>query len=88
MVEQAAGRPFVLQSNDLRIQAQAAASGMGIACLPVFMAQEYGLETAKGDDRATSIALWLVVHEDVRATPRIKAVCDFIMEQVRPLLRL
>lgn len=88
LVEQAAGGPFVLQSNDLRIQAQAAASGMGIACLPLFIAQEYGLETAAGDDRSTSIALWLAVHEDVRATPRIKAVCDFIVEQVRPLLRL
>ncbi|MCS4066647.1 hypothetical protein M2413_005668 [Pseudomonas putida] len=35
-----------------------------------------------------SIEIWLAVHEDVRATPRIKAVTDFLQQQVRPLLRL
>ncbi|HDS1733681.1 MULTISPECIES: LysR family transcriptional regulator [Pseudomonas] len=88
LLKQAAGRPFALQSNDLRIQAQAAAGGVGIACLPAFMAREHGLEPAGEDDNSMSIEIWLAVHEDVRRTPRIKAVTDFLIEQVKPLLRL
>ncbi|CAG8867859.1 HTH-type transcriptional regulator HdfR [Pseudomonas fluorescens] len=85
---QAGGRPFALQSNDLRIQAQAAAGGVGIACLPAFMAQEYGLEPAREPGESMNIEIWLAVHEDVRDTPRIKAVTDFLNRNVRPLLRL
>ncbi|WP_313643571.1 LysR family transcriptional regulator [Pseudomonas sp.] len=81
-------QPLVLQSNDLRIQAQAAAGGVGIACLPAFMALEHGLADAGREDQAMSIEIWLAVHEDVRNTPRIKAVTDFLQEQVKPLLRL
>jgi DNA-binding transcriptional LysR family regulator len=84
---QAGGRPFALQSNDLRIQAQAAAGGVGIACLPAFMAREHGLEPASAAGESMSIEIWLAVHEDVRDTPRIKAVTDFLNRNVHPLLR-
>lgn len=87
LLGQIGDRPFALQSNDLRIQAQAAAGGIGIACLPTFMAKEHGLERAGEQDRSMSIEIWLAVHEDVRAAPRIKAVTDFLVQQVRPLLR-
>ncbi|MEZ0199070.1 LysR substrate-binding domain-containing protein, partial [Pseudomonas qingdaonensis] len=43
---QAGQQTFALHSNDLRIQAQACAGGIGIACLPAFMAQEHGLKEA------------------------------------------
>lgn len=85
---QTGGRPFALQSNDLRIQAQAAAGGIGVACLPAFMAQEYGLEQAGEQGESMNIEIWLAVHEDVRDTPRIKAVTDFLNRNVRPLRRL
>lgn len=88
LLSQAGNPPLVLQSNDLRIQAQAAAGGVGIACLPAFMAQEHGLEVAGQDQQQMSIEIWLAVHEDVRNTPRIKAVTDFLQHQVKPLLRL
>ncbi|BAW23220.1 MULTISPECIES: LysR family transcriptional regulator [Pseudomonas] len=87
---QAGQQPFALHSNDLRIQAQACAGGIGIgiACLPAFMAQEHGLKDAGSAEQTMSIEIWQAVHEDVRATPRIKAVTDFLQQQVRPLLRL
>ncbi|WP_060511681.1 LysR family transcriptional regulator [Pseudomonas sp. NBRC 111124] len=88
LLSQSGNQPFVLQSNDLRIQAQAAAGGVGIACLPAFIAQEHGLEVAGKDEQTMSIEIWLAVHEDVRNTPRIKAVTDFLQQQVKPLLRL
>ncbi len=88
LLEQTDNAPFALQSNDLRIQAQAAAGGIGIACLPAFMAEEHGLESIGPAEQTMSIEIWLAVHEDVRNTPRIKAVTDFLGQQVRPLLRL
>ncbi len=88
LLEQIGHAPFALQSNDLRIQAQAAAGGIGIACLPAFMAQEHGLESIGPAEQTMSIEIWLAVHEDVRSTPRIKAVTDFLTLQVKPLLRL
>ena len=51
-------------------------------------AQEHGLKEAGSAQQTMSIEIWLAVHEDVRATPRIKAVTDFLQQQVRPLLRL
>lgn len=86
--QQAGGLPLVLQSNDLRIQAQAAAGGVGIACLPAFMAEEYGLLALGDNAQSMSIEIWLAVHEEARNTPRIKAVTDFINATVKPLLRL
>ncbi|HEK1008864.1 TPA: LysR family transcriptional regulator [Pseudomonas putida] len=88
LLEQTHHQPFVLQSNDLRIQAQAAAGGIGIACLPAFMAEEHGLQATGDEAQTMSIEIWLAVHEDVRNTPRIKAVTDFLQQQVKPLLRL
>lgn len=85
---QAGQQPFALHSNDLRIRPKPVLSGIGIACLPAFMAQEHGLKEAGSAQQTMSIEIWLAVHEDVRATPRIKAVTDFLQQQVRPLLRL
>jgi len=85
---QAGAQPFALLSNDLRIQAQACAGGISIACLPAFMAHEQGLIVVGLPEQTMSIEIWLAVHEDVRATPRIKAVTDFLHQQVKPLLRL
>ncbi|MCP3789875.1 MULTISPECIES: LysR family transcriptional regulator [unclassified Pseudomonas] len=85
---QAGAQPFALLSNDLRIQAQACAGGIGIACLPAFMAHEQGLIVVGLPEQTMSIEIWLAVHEDVRATPRIKAVTDFLHQQVKPVLRL
>ncbi|WP_028694053.1 LysR family transcriptional regulator [Pseudomonas cremoricolorata] len=88
LLQQAGDGPFVLHSNDLRIQAEAAAGGAGIACLPTFMAQEHQLEPARPEAGSMSIEIWLAVHEDARATPRIRAVMDFVQDCLRPLLRL
>lgn len=88
LVEQAGNSEFVLQSNDLRVQASAAAGGAGIACLPAFMAREYGLLPIREDAESMSIDLWLAVHEDARDTPRIKAVTEFIKRSASAFLRL
>lgn len=88
LLQQAGDGTFVLHSNDLRIQAEAAAGGAGIACLPAFMAEEHQLEAVSCAGASTSIEIWLAVHEDARNTPRIRAVIDFVQGCLQPLLRL
>lgn len=88
LLQQAEAGPFVLHSNDPRIQAEAAAGGAGIVCLPAFMAEEHQLQPAPRDGGSMSIEIWLAVHEDARDTPRIKAVIGFIQSCLQPLLRL
>ncbi len=65
-------------------QARAAAEGMGVALLPVFLAEP--------DPRLTRIEeplpelnsdLWLLTHADLRAAPRIRACLDVIYEELR-----
>lgn len=78
LIEQSGTTAFVVRSNDLRIQALAAAGGAGIVCLPAFIAAEHGLVRVDPAMATLKVAVWMAVHEDVRNTPRIKAVTDFI----------
>ncbi|CUX20981.1 MULTISPECIES: LysR family transcriptional regulator [Rhizobium/Agrobacterium group] len=74
-------------SNDLRIQAAAAAGGCGVALLPAYLAAEHGLVRFDPLDPGVRIDVWLVIHEDVRDTPRIRVAMDFISESLKPLWR-
>ncbi|MGO4743835.1 LysR substrate-binding domain-containing protein [Serratia quinivorans] len=79
-LQQRAGeRPLVIRSNDLMIQAAAAAAGAGIALLPHFVGQELGLErlTASG---SLEREIWLTVHDDIRHAPGIAAVTEFLLD--------
>lgn len=87
LLEKTVGSTFVVRSNDLRIQALACAGGAGIVLLPAFIAQEHGLIRVEPEAATLDIEVWMSVHEDVRNTPRIKAVMDFVKEHVRVLAR-
>jgi DNA-binding transcriptional LysR family regulator len=78
LLEKSGTTDFVVRSNDLRIQALAAASGAGIVCLPAFIAAEHGLVRVDPGMATLKVEVWMAVHEDVRNTPRIKAVTEFI----------
>lgn len=88
LMEQANGRPVVMCSNDLRIQAIAAAGGAGIVSVPEFMAVEQGLVRVDPQGPVFTREIWLAVHEDIRDVPRIKAVMAFIVQCVAPLYSL
>ncbi|WP_445620435.1 LysR family transcriptional regulator [Kushneria sp. Sum13] len=77
--DQADGRPIVMCSNDLRIQAIAAAGGAGVVLLPEFLAAEHDLVPLDPQGPFLMMDLWLTAHEDVRETARIRAVMDFIV---------
>ena len=83
--------PVVHKADDLLAQLEAVKAGIGIAMLPCFLADTVpSLErleriTAKG----TCGDLWILTHEDLRATARVRAFIDFMLnafEQHRDLL--
>jgi DNA-binding transcriptional LysR family regulator len=78
---QAGGASIVLRSNDLAVQAAAAATGVGIAVLPDFM--------GSADPRLVRLPhvgaelvreVWIAVHNDLRRAPRIQAVMSFLVD--------
>ncbi|UFZ02565.1 LysR family transcriptional regulator [Bradyrhizobium ontarionense] len=79
-------RAIVFQTGDLENQAAAARAGLGLAALPHFLGDhDPGLvrcDEGRGD---ISRDIWLVVHRDLRRTPLIRAVMDFLVRCVGPI---
>ncbi|MCB5423921.1 LysR family transcriptional regulator [Altererythrobacter sp. CC-YST694] len=79
----ARGRRIAFRSNDLAALHAAAAQGMGMAALPRFIGD--------GDERLTRIPvdaagatrdIWLLVHPDLRRSPRIRVAFDYLAEAI------
>jgi DNA-binding transcriptional LysR family regulator len=71
---------IVFRSNELAVLHEAAASGIGLAALPRFLGDED--ERLVLVDRAKpppGRELWLLVHPDLRRSPRIRAVIDHLV---------
>ncbi|AOK19427.1 LysR family transcriptional regulator [Burkholderia cepacia] len=89
----AAGRRFAFVSNDLATLHRACAAGAGVALLPRFLIGS--LESTASPPPASLVELtaaprcdiereiWLVVHPDVRRSPRVQRVADAIADAVR-----
>lgn len=77
----AAGRPFAFRSNDLNALFQAVRAGLGVGVLPHFMARNDPLLVPIPSPECTvKRTLWLVLHPDVRRSPRVRAVADEVIE--------
>jgi DNA-binding transcriptional LysR family regulator len=77
------GRDPVVRANSLAAIWMAVRAGLGVAALPHFLA------TGGGDLKRLPVGgdgiirdLWLVVHPDLRRSPRVRAVMDFLIETV------
>jgi len=82
----AAGRDIVLRTSDLENQAAAARAGVGLAALPHFMGEgDPRLGRYRTDRKPVSRDVWLVVHRDLRHTPAVRAVMEFLARCLRPL---
>ncbi|WP_338640122.1 LysR family transcriptional regulator [Burkholderia pyrrocinia] len=93
----AAGRRFAFVANDLAAQHRACAAGAGVALLPRFLVDDSLAEAgaAPSSTPAPLVELtsaprcdiereiWLVVHPDVRRSPRVQRVADAIADAVR-----
>ena len=79
-----AGRPFVFRSNDLAALYQACRAGLGLAVLPHFLARDDPALFAVPDHSCPmNRPIWMVIHPDVRRSPRVKAVADILSELLR-----
>lgn len=77
--QQAGDRPILLRSNDLNIQATVAQAGAGVAALPSFLGEHYGLQAIETIGASLEREVWLVVHSDIRHTPAVQAVMSFLV---------
>ncbi len=79
----AGDRAIVFRSNDLACQVAAARAGIGIAALPCFLAyQDAGLVAVSAELKRATRDIYLVIHADLRRMPAVRAVLDFVAEQV------
>ena len=77
------GRAPALVATSLYGQVIAAREGMGLAVLPCFVAAtEPTLRRVPSEADAMPQELWLVVHTDLAASARVRAVADFVEQAV------
>jgi DNA-binding transcriptional LysR family regulator len=77
----AAGRPFAFRSNDLNALLQAVRAGLGVGAMPHFLARNDPLLVLISPPECpVKRTLWLVMHPDVRRSPRVRAVADEVIE--------
>lgn len=74
----APGRRIVFRCNSTAALHAAAKAGVGVAVLPCFFADgDPGLVRLEGPDPVPH-ELWLLVHGDLRRTPRVRAVIEWL----------
>ncbi len=80
--EEIAGR-YVYLTNSPAAQISAVRAGFGIGMLSHRWAVlAKGLQRVLEDYTAAEVDLWLVTHEELRHSARIRVLCDFIAERV------
>lgn len=79
-----AGNRFALRSNSFPVLEAAAVAGAGIAVLPCYLGDgRADLARVGGADLVVNVReLWLVVHAELQAQARIRAVSDYIVREV------
>lgn len=87
----AGGAAFSLRSNDVTAMIRAAGHGLGVTTLPHYCVDEVAdlIELPVEGEPVPGRSLWLVVHPDVRRSPRVRLVADMLIaicEENRGLL--
>ncbi len=65
-------------TNHPELQWRAACGEVGLAVLPDFL-EGLGNLVRLPDDQPMSAEIWLVTHEDLRHSPAVRVVMDFLM---------
>lgn len=80
----AAGREIMLRTNDLENQVAAARTGVGIAVLPHFVGDpDPRLKRYDVTPVPPSRDVWLLVHRDLRDSPLVRAVMEFLTDCIK-----
>lgn len=64
---------IALRVNSMWAAAEAAAAGLGRAVLPSYLVEGRPLERVQGPISEIASQVWVLTHEDLRRTPRIRA---------------
>jgi len=70
-------RRFIMRSNDIAAIYFAASAGLGIAVLPDYLAGDLIIDAMPCPVQRQ---LWLVIHADVRKSPRVRRVADLLAD--------
>jgi DNA-binding transcriptional LysR family regulator len=82
----AARARVVVRANGREPMVKLAAAGLGLTCLPRFLGDAApGLRRLDTPPPAPERQLWLGVHRDARAVPRVRACARFLSESVERL---
>jgi DNA-binding transcriptional LysR family regulator len=74
---------FVFRTDDLVVQWQAIRAGLGIGFVSNYVAQtDMNVVRILGKHKIPEIPLWLVVHREIKGSKRIRAVFDFLAQEV------
>lgn len=76
------GCKIAFVTNGLRAQIAAVRAGLGLAVIPDFLVPGEGFVQVVPPDQMFSNELWLVTHADFIASTRVRAVSDFLADQV------
>jgi DNA-binding transcriptional LysR family regulator len=73
-----------LRTNSRFLQRAAVEAGIGLGCLMCYLADgREGLRLLDAGEAPPRRELWLVVHQDMRHAPRIRALTDFLADGLR-----
>lgn len=76
-------RATACELNDINGHLAAALAGAGVAALPAFVGDsDTRLQRVAPDVESFSCDIWIAVHSDLRRTPPVRAVMDFIAKIV------
>lgn len=74
-----AGRPIIFRASDVFGQLEAARAGLGVVALPKFLGDaDPALVRLPASVPSPSRDLWLVTYPDLRRSPAIRSVMDFL----------
>ena len=80
---------FFLRSDDLIVQWQALRAGLGIGFVADYMvAQDPGVQSVLPELAIPPLPVWLTVHREIRSSPRIRIVYDFLATAIADALTL
>jgi DNA-binding transcriptional LysR family regulator len=71
-----------LAVSTVRAQIAGARAGLGLAVLPDFLVRDAGLVRVLAPAEVFSDGVWLVMHADLAASSRVRAVADFLAATV------
>jgi len=79
----ARGRPIACEISDINGHLAATQAGAGVAGLPGFLGDtDARLQRVAYDGEPFSRDIWLAVHRDLRRSPQVRAVMDFLLKIV------